>query len=41
MGRAPPIRARRGGTLTLGESEALVMFLALFALYSPPSCCKT
>jgi multiple antibiotic resistance protein len=23
--------------LTLGESEAVVMFLALFALYSPPS----
>jgi hypothetical protein len=31
------IRAGRGGTLTLGESEAVVMFLALFALYSPPS----
>jgi hypothetical protein len=23
--------------LTLGKSEAVVMFLALFALYSPPS----
>lgn len=31
------IRDRRGEVLTLGESEAVVMFLALFALYSPPS----